>query len=164
MYCNILHAWWWTQSRMATFLSFKLHTGGSDFKFAVVCLLCLCARLFICALWSPAGKWLTSWLSFVVFNCEFVTLPLVSWVKCGTWLYWFLIFAPLLTLCFSCFRVRILLPRGHLLGKGWPVVGDVYCSFVTLPCGILGQVWYLIVSFPALCRLSYFVLETCKGP
>ena len=25
----------------------------------------LCARLFICALWSPAGKGLTSWLSFV---------------------------------------------------------------------------------------------------
>ena len=29
-------------------------------------LLCLCARLFICALWSPAGKGLSSWLSFVV--------------------------------------------------------------------------------------------------
>ena len=36
------------------------------------------ARLFICALWSPAGKGLTFWLSFVVSNCEFVTLPLVS--------------------------------------------------------------------------------------
>ena len=35
-------------------------------------------RLFICALWSPAGKRLTSWLSFVVSNCEFVTFPLVS--------------------------------------------------------------------------------------
>ena len=30
--------------------------------------------------------------------CEFVTFPLVSWVRCGTWLYRFLIFAPLLTL------------------------------------------------------------------
>ena len=30
---------------------------------SVLCLLCLCARLFICALWSPAGKGLTSWLS-----------------------------------------------------------------------------------------------------
>ena len=29
---------------------------------------------------------------------EFVTFPLVSWVRCGTWLYRFLIFAPLLTL------------------------------------------------------------------
>ena len=33
---------------------------------SVLCLLCLCAHLFICALWSPAGKGLTSWLSFVV--------------------------------------------------------------------------------------------------
>ena len=24
----------------------------------------------------------------------------------------------------------------------------VNCIFVTFPCGILGQVWYLIVSFP----------------
>ena len=48
--------------------------------FSVLCLLhvCLCERLFICALWSPAVKGLTSWLSFVVSNCEFVTFPLVS--------------------------------------------------------------------------------------
>ena len=46
--------------------------------FSVLCLLCLCARLFICALWSPAGIGLPSWLSFVVSNCEFVTFPLVS--------------------------------------------------------------------------------------
>ena len=37
------------------------------------------------------------------------------------------------------------------------LVGDVYCIFVTFPCGILGQVWYLItVSFPDLFLLSYF--------
>ena len=57
------------------------------YVFTVLCLLCLCARLFICALWSSAGKGLTSWLSFVVSNCEFVTFPLVSWVRCGTLLY-----------------------------------------------------------------------------
>ena len=51
---------------------------------SVLCLLCLCARLFICALWSPAGKGQTSWLSFVVSNNEFFTFPLVSWVRCGT--------------------------------------------------------------------------------
>ena len=38
----------------------------------------------------------------------------------------------------------------------WALVGDVYCIFVTFPCGILGQVWYLIVSFPDLCRFSYY--------
>ena len=36
------------------------------------------------------------------------------------------------------------------------VLMNVYCIIVTFPCGILGQVWYLIVSFPDLCRLSYF--------
>ena len=40
--------------------------------------------LFICALWSPVGKGLTSWLLFVVTNCEFVTFPLVFRVRCGT--------------------------------------------------------------------------------
>ena len=38
--------------------------------FSVLCLLCLCVRLFICALWSPAGKVLTSWFSFVVYNAN----------------------------------------------------------------------------------------------
>ena len=37
-----------------------------------------------CALWSPASKRLTSWISFVVSSCEFVTFLLVSWVRCGT--------------------------------------------------------------------------------
>ena len=52
------------------------------------------SRLFIAALWSPAGKGLTSWLLFVMSNCVF-------------------------------------------------------------PCDILGQVWYLVVSIPDICRLSY---------
>ena len=70
-----------------------------------LCYLCLVfvmlSRLFISALWSAAGKELTSWLLFVMFNCVFVTCP----------------------------------------------------------CGILGQVWYLIVSIPGLCRLSYSVVH-----
>ena len=76
--------------------------GGTSFVdllcfCSVLCLLCLCARLFICALWSPAGKGLTSWL------------------------------------CLGCLL--------------W------VCHF---PIGILGQVWYLIVSFPDLCTFPYF--------
>ena len=55
--------------------------GGTSFVdvlcfCSVLCLLCLCARLFICALWSPAGKGLTSWLSFVVST---VILSLSHW-------------------------------------------------------------------------------------
>ena len=56
------------------------------------------SRLFIAALWSPAGKWLTSRLFIVMFNCVYVTFTFV----------------------------------------------------------ILRQVWYLIVSSPDLCHLSYF--------
>ena len=59
------------------------------------------SRLIIAALWSPAGKGLTSLLLFVMFNCVFVAFP----------------------------------------------------------CGILGQGWYLIVSIPDICRLSYFDLS-----
>ena len=72
--------------------------------FSALCLLCLCARLFICALWSPAGKVLTSCLSFVVYNCEFVPFPI----------------------------------------------------------GILGQVWYLIVSIPDLCTLTNLDEGSCQ--
>ena len=55
--------------------------GGTSFVdllcfCSVLCLLCLCARLIICALWSPAGKGLTSWLSFVVST---VSLSLSHW-------------------------------------------------------------------------------------
>ena len=59
------------------------------------------SRLFIAALWSPTGKGLASWLSFMMFNCVFVTFS----------------------------------------------------------CGILGQVWYLIVLIPDLFALSYFYVE-----
>ena len=34
------------------------------------------------------------------------------------------------------------------------------CVFVTFPCGILGQVWHLIVLVPDLCHLSYFVSDS----
>ena len=74
------------------------------------CSLCLVfvkiLRLFIAALWSPAGKGLTSWFLFVMFNCVFVIFP----------------------------------------------------------CGILGQVWYVTVLIPDLCRISYFkVADTLES-
>ena len=48
-----------------------------------IVLLCFNVCLFVDALWSPVGKGLTSWLSFVMSNCDVVTFPLVSWVRCG---------------------------------------------------------------------------------
>ena len=44
-------------------------------------------------------------------------------------------------------------------GKGltyWLLFVMLSCLFDTFPCGILGQVWHLIVSIPDLCNLSYF--------
>ena len=169
----------------------KYFTDGSKaglrwiLYFFVLCLLCLCARLLICALWSPVGKGLTSLLSFVVSNCEFVTFPLVSWVRCGT-----LIFPQTFVNIFykthtnqngtgiliknsRVYRTRAELTQAdltqadltqggvepHLLGKGWPLGSCVWCLiviFVTNSCGVLGQVWYLIALIPDLCRISYF--------
>ena len=50
---------------------------------SVLFLLCFRAHLFIDDLWSTAAKGLTSWLSFVISNCEVVIFQLVSWVWCG---------------------------------------------------------------------------------
>ena len=44
-------------------------------------------------------------------------------------------------------------------GKGltsWLLFVKFNCVCVTFSCGILGLVWYLIVSIPDLCRLSFF--------
>ena len=75
--------------------------------FCLVFAMPLCASVYFCLV----GKWLTSFLSFVVYKCESVTIPLVSWVRYGTWLYRFHIFAPLLTLransILECFIVDL---------------------------------------------------------
>ena len=62
-------------------------------------------------------------------------------------------------LCLPRIRVCSLLPCSHLKGKDWPFGSCLWCLlwFVTFPFGILGQVWYLIVSIPDPCCLSYFV-------
>ena len=81
------------------------------FFYLVLCLCVACARLFICALWSPAGKRQTSWLSFAVSYCEFVNFPLVSWVRCGTCLYRFMIFAAKCTLTYLPIMAAVLIDR-----------------------------------------------------
>ena len=66
------------------------------FLFCHVLTMSLCASVYMCVVvtcWERADL-----LALVCgVCCEFVTFPLVSWVRCGTWLYWFLVFAPLLT-------------------------------------------------------------------
>ena len=62
-----------------------------------LCYLChvffMLSRLFIAPLWSPAGKWLTSWLLFVMFNCFSPLSYMVFCVRYGSRLYRFLVFA-----------------------------------------------------------------------
>ena len=63
-------------------------------------------------------------------------------------------------LCLLCFvRVCLYVLCGHLLGKGWPLGSRLWCLLWVchFPIGILGQVWYLIVSIPDLCTLTYFL-------
>ena len=65
-------------------------------------------------------------------------------------------------LCLLCFvRVCLYVLFGHLLGKGWPLGSRLWCLLWVchFPIGILGQVWYLIVSIPDLCTITYF----CKN-
>ena len=64
-------------NRIKTVLDSIINKDQTGFMF-LFCLVfaMFCARLFICALWSPAGKGLTSWLSFVVST---VSLSLSYW-------------------------------------------------------------------------------------
>ena len=65
-------------------------------------------------------------------------------------------------LCWLCFvRVCLYVLCGHLLGKGWPLGSRLWCLLWVchFPIGILGQVWYLIVSIPDLCNLITLLLS-----
>ena len=63
--------------KLVDYLHVQADNPWYNFYFcSVLCWLCLCVRLFICALWSPAGKGLTSWLSFVVST---MSLSLSHW-------------------------------------------------------------------------------------
>ena len=59
-----------------------------------------------------------------------------------------------------CYFSRLLIGALWLAaGKGltsWLSFVVLNCVVVTFPLGILGQVWYLIVSIPDICPFSYF--------
>ena len=64
-------------------------------------------------------------------------------------------------LCYLCFVSAVLSclvvtcwERADLLDLLYVMFS---CVFVTFPCGVLGQVWSLIVLIPDLCLLPYFV-------
>ena len=78
------------------------------FVLSCVCYV-LCASVYMCFVvtcWERADL-----LALVCgVYCELVTFPLVSWVRCGTLLYRFLIFEPLLTLIKLGYHATVCMP------------------------------------------------------
>ena len=58
----------------------------------------------------------------------------------------------------SCLFIAALWSTAGIVMTSWLLFVMFNYVFVTFPCGILGQVWYLILSIPDLCLLSYFDL------
>ena len=83
----------------------------------------------------------------------------------GTSLWIFYVFV-LSCVCYVFVRVCLYVLCGHLLGKGWPLGSRLWCLLWVchFPIGILGQVWYLIVSIPDLCTLTYIVIIRVAVP
>ena len=127
----------WNQFKPSSGIFYWPLQGGASFVdllcvfFSVLRFLCVCARLIICALCHLLGKgWPLD--SRLWFNCEFVTFPLSSLVRCGTWLYRFLIFAPLLTLVVITLKIILLLVFSDksLKLRVWTERSEWYlCSF-----------------------------------
>ena len=65
-----------------------------------------------------------------------------------------LVFA--MSLCVSIYMCFVVIcwERADLLA----LVCGVCCEIVTFPLVSIGKVWYLIVSIPDLCTLTYFAL------
>ena len=55
-------------------------------------------------------------------------------------------------------------PAGKGLTTSLSFVMLKNCVFITCPCGILGQVWYLIVLLPDLCPFYYIVQSNTHCP
>ena len=114
-----------------------------------VVLSCLC----LVALWSPAGKGLTSWLSCLLFLSLSQLCPGPYQNKGRSWrretglsppekyftdhskavlLLWIFFFLSLSCVCYAFVRVCLFVPCGHLLGKGWPLGSRLWCITVSL--------------------------------
>ena len=87
----------WKRSKPSSKIFYWPFQGVTSFV-DHLCFFLMLSCLFMAAVWSPAGKGLTCWLLLVMFIVVLLLSHVVSWVKCGTWLYRFLIFAIFLTM------------------------------------------------------------------
>ena len=121
------------------------------FLFCLVFAMSLCASVymfFVVTCWERADL-----LALVCgVYCEFVTFPLVSWVRCGTWLYRFLIFAPLLN-----FTIDFVHNWIHLFEFGMRLCNKYTRSnlnkFNQTTCDLLFARWILFETFVIICWL-----------
>ena len=109
--------------------------------------------MFLVALWSPAGKGLTSWLSCLLSYVTFSSvcwstselrarLASYNWFKPSSKIFYWLFqggtsFVDILcfcsVLCLLCLCARLFICIcGHLLGKGWPLGSRLWCLTVSL--------------------------------
>ena len=59
--------------------------------------------------------------------------------------------------CLPCLFIAASLVVSSCEGlTSWLLYVMFSCVFITYPYGVLGQVWYLIVSIPDLCLHPYF--------
>ena len=65
------------------------------------------SRLLVAALWSPAGKGLTSWPSFVMLICMVVTFPFGILGQVWSLIEWFLDLRPLSYFHTECIVLHI---------------------------------------------------------
>ena len=92
---------------------------------------------------------------FLCWSLIWYALPCVLSSSGAVFLLWIFYVFFLSYVCYAFVRVCLYVPYGHLLAKDRPLCSRLWCLTVGchLPIGILGQVWYLIVSIPDLCTL-----------
>ena len=93
---------------------------------------------------------------YCALRCVHSSFAIISIGKVVLLLWIFYVFV-LSCACYVFVRVCLYVLCGHLLIKGWPLGSRLWCLLWVchFPIGILGQVWYLIVSIPDLCTFTY---------
>ena len=105
-------------------------------------LLCVFSRFALILMLASATSLWEKRLDLKVY----VFLLTIPW-RCFFCGYFFVTYVSCLSCCLVVYLLR---SCGHLLGKGWPlgslVCGDLLC-FITSRWGVLGQMWYLSLSY-----------------
>ena len=189
MYCNRLHAWWLTQSQLATLLSSliarrwvgfqnlgrrfgtsKIHLSPPMAKAAVQC----SRRCCIDKLGVFHANQTSMCLDHIWTKGE--VMGPSNWLKPSSKIfYWPFQGVGSFMLFLFCFFVMVSCASVYwcLVVTCWETLADLLAHVCDIklwschfPIGILGQVWCLIVTIPNLCPFSYVYMyrwqDICK--